>query len=571
MGRTVTISNGLIPVAGRPRPAPQPVGGVPRHPMRSASVIMVVLAAFFAVGGRLVRLAAIHEAAPDISISAPIATGVARPDLVDRQGRLLASDVEMPSLYADPLLIVDRDEAVEKLRKVFPDLDDRALLETLGDRTRRFEWIRRGLPPGVAQRVHNMGLPGLAFRPELRRAYPAGRLAGHVLGGVNVDNRAIAGIEQYLDAQGLVDPVYGAQLSIRPAVALSLDVAVQHALEQELGDAVKTFRAKGAGGIVLDVETGEVIASASLPRIDPAHPQASPRPEEIDRMTGGTFEIGSIFKLMTLAMALDSGAVTANSMIDVSQPLKVGRFEIKDHHGAAKSLSVRDIFIKSSNLGSGKLALQAGAERQRNFLASLGLTDRARTEAGAIAAPILPKPWGEIETITIGFGHGLAVAPLQFAAAAAALVNGGKYIEPSFLKRSAGMHIERRRVVSEATSAAMREMMRANVEELGGTGRRAAVDGYAVGGKTGTAEIAVRGRYDHNAVIASFLAAFPIDKPRYLTLVMVFRPSRTEASSGEITASHTAAPVTRKLISRIAPLLGVSPQQTVAGRWRRKT
>lgn len=565
MSHTVTISDGLIPVAGRPRPAPQPVEFTPRHPLRSASIILVVLTAFAAVGGQLMRLAAKHEGAADISISAPIATGVSRPDLVDRNGRLLASDVEMPSLYADPLLIVDRDETVEKLRTVFPDLDDRALLETLGDRTRRFEWIRRGLSPGIAQNVHNLGLPGLAFRPELKRAYPAGRLAGHVLGGVNVDNRAVAGIEQYLDAHGLVDPVFGAQPSTRPPVALALDVRVQHALEHELLEAVKTYRAKGAGGVVLDVETGEVVASASLPRIDPAHPQAAPRPDEIDRMSAGTYELGSIFKLMTVAMALDSGMVTPESMIDVSQPLKVGRFEIKDHHGGAAKLSVRDVFIKSSNVGSGQLALQAGAERQHAFLASLGLCDRIHTEAGAVAAPLLPKTWGEIETITIGFGHGLAVAPLQFAAAAAAIVNGGEYVAPTFLKRSARVHIGRRRVVSEATSAALREMMRANVEESGGTGRRAAVDGYAVGGKTGTAEIAVRGRYDRNAVIASFLGAFPIDKPRYLTLVMVFRPSRTEASAGEITASHTAAPVTRKLISRIAPLLGVAPQKMASG------
>lgn len=565
MGRTVTISNGLIPVAGKPRPAPQPAGATPRHPLRSASIILVVLAAFIAVGGQLVRLAAKHEAAPEISISAPIATGVARPDLVDRNGRLLASDIEMPSLYADPLLIVDRDETVEKLRNVFPDLDDRGLRETLGDRTRRFEWIRRGLAPAVAQRVHNLGLPGLAFREELRRAYPAGRLAGHVLGGVNVDNRAVGGVEQYLDANKLVDPVYGAQPSTRPPLALSLDISVQHALEKELADAVTTYRARGAGGVVLDVETGEVIASASLPRVDPAHPQLSSRPEEIDRMTAGTYELGSIFKMMTIAMGLESGVVTPESVLDVSQPLKSGRFEIKDHHGGAAKLSVRDVFIKSSNVGAGQLALQAGAERQRAFLTSLGLTERARTETGYLAAPMLPRTWGEIETITIGYGHGLAVAPLQFAAAAAALINGGEYVVPTFLKRPAGAEIERRRVVSEATSAAMRDMMRANVEERGGTGRRAQVEGYAVGGKTGTAEIAVRGRYDHNAVIASFLGAFPIDKPRYVTLVMVFRPSRTSASAGEITAGHTAAPVTRKIISRIAPLLGVAPRQSTAG------
>lgn len=565
MSRTVTISSGLIPVAGKRRPAPALADASPRHPLRSVSVVLAVLAAFGAVGTQLVRLAAHNRDAPEVSISAPIATGVARPDLVDRRGRLLASDVEMPSLYADPLLVVDRDETVEKLRAVFPDLNDGALRETLADRSRRFEWVRRGLAPGVAQRVHNLGLPGLAFRQELRRAYPAGRLAGHVLGGVNVDNRAVAGIEQHLDSQGLVDPVFGAQPTTRPAVVLSLDLSVQHALESELSDAVTTFRAKGAAGVILDVATGEVIASASLPRVDPAHPAATPRPDEIDRISGGTYELGSIFKLMTVAMALDSGSVTPESMIDVSQPLKVGRFEIEDHHGGAGRMSVRDIFITSSNVGAGLLALQSGAERQRAFLASLGLTERGRTEAGTMAAPLLPATWGEIETITIGFGHGLAVTPLQFAAAAASLINGGEYVAPTFLKRTGDAQVETRRVVSEATSAKLREMMRANVVERRGTGRRAAAEGYAVGGKTGTAEIAVRGRYDRNAVIASFLGAFPIDKPRYVTLVMVFKPSRTAASSGEITASHTAAPLTRKLVSRIAPLLGVAPQMSQSG------
>ncbi len=561
MGRSVTISSGLIPVAGRPRPAPPPAAAAPRCPLRSASVMLVILAAFASVSTQLVRLALKNDDAPGVAISTPVATSVARPDLVDRRGRLLASDVEMPSLYADPLLIVDRDETVEKLRSVFSDLDERALRETLGDKNRRFEWIRRGLAPRTAQGVHNLGLPGLAFREELRRAYPAGRLAGHVLGGVNVDNRAVAGIETYLDQEGLVDPVVGAQPSTRPAVALSLDLSVQHALESELGDALKTYRAKGAAGLVLDVETGEVIASASLPLVDPAHPSATPRPQEIDRIASGTYELGSVFKMITVAMALDSGAVSPQTPIDVSQPLGVGRFTIKDHHGGG-SLSVREVFLKSSNVGAGQLALQAGADKQRAFLAAFGLTERMRTEAGPLPAPLLPQTWGEIETITIGYGHGLAVAPLQFAAAAAALVNGGEYVSPTFLKRPAGAPIERRRVISEETSAMLREMMRANVEEHGGTGQRAAAEGYRIGGKTGTAEIAVKGRYDRNAVIASFVGAFPIDEPRYLTLVMVFRPARTAASGGEITASHTAAPVTRTLVTRIAPLLGIAPQRS---------
>ncbi|MCB1505563.1 MAG: penicillin-binding protein 2 [Hyphomicrobiaceae bacterium] len=565
MGRSVTISSGLIPVAGKATPVPGPGGAVPRYPLRSAAMMAAVLAAFSVVGVQLVRLAGQGAGVPVAAISAPIATGTSRPDLVDRSGRLLAGDVELPSLFVDPLLVVDRDELVEKLRGVLPDLDEPGLRSALAEKGRRFHWVKRGLSPALAQRVHNLGLPGLAFRQELRRAYPGGHLAGHVLGGVNVDNRAVAGIERYLDEAQLVDPVVSVEPSSRVPVQLSLDMRVQHALEQELIEAKRTYRAQGAGGVVLDVETGEVIASSSLPFVDPSRLDQTMAGGVIDRIAGGTYELGSIFKLMTVAMALDSGRVTANTVLDLSQPLSAGRFEFKDHHGGARAMSVRDVFLKSSNVGAGTLALNEGTKRQKAFLASLGLADQIRTEAGPVAGPVVPGNWDRAETITVSFGHGIAVAPLQFAAAAAALVNGGEYVAPTLLKRPAGAVVERRRVISEKTSAALREMMRANVAERGGTGERAATPGFAVGGKTGTAEIAVRGRYDRNAVIASFLAAFPIEKPRYVTLVMLFRPARTAASGGEITASRTAAPATRRLVGRIAPLLGLKPDATANG------
>ena len=529
-----------------------------RKPIRSVAVMAGVALAFASVGVQLVRLAAKHADAPSVAINAPMATGTSRPDIVDRKGRLLANDVEMPSLYVDPQAVVDRDELVEKLRKVLPALNEQELRQALGDKNRRFAWIERGLAPQVAQQVHNLGLPGLGFRQELKRAYPAGQLAGHLLGGVNVDNRAIGGIEQYLDARGLVDPVLQAQATTRPAVLLSIDMSAQHALESELANAVTTYGAKGAAGLVMDVNTGELIASASLPRVDPAHPSANPRPEEVDRISAGTYELGSIFKMMTVAMALDRRQVTPQTMIDVSEPIKIGRFTIKDHHAASGSMSVRDVFLKSSNVGAGRLALGAGADAQTSFLTKLGLTEQLSTDAGTVAFPVLPKIWGEAETATISFGHGMAVAPLQFAAAAAALVNGGSYVIPTFLKRSAGQKVESRRVISEQTSAALRKMMQANVVEQGGTGHRAAVAGVDVGGKTGTAEIAINGRYDPNAVIASFVAAFPIEKPRYLSLVLIYEPARTAASAGQITASRTAAPLTARLIERIAPLLGVA-------------
>lgn len=555
MRRGVTISTEAQTRAGQRLPSR--AGRLADAIHRTTFVTATVVFAFGMVAVQLVRLAATGAPVVQSNMSSPIATSLARPDIVDRNGRLLASDVEAPSLYADPLLISDRDEVVEKLRAVLPDLDSAALRDALADKTRRFVWVRRGLSPQMAQRVHDLGLPGLAFRNELRRAYPGGRLAGHVLGGVNIDNRAIAGIERHLDESNLVEPIVHAAPSTRRPVVLSLDLGVQHALEDELAAAMETYRASATAGLVLDVRTGEVLASAAMPGVDPAIATDALVDERIDRISGGTYELGSIFKLMTVAEALDAGRVGPGSMVDVTEPLKSGRFVIEDPHPAGRPLTVSEVFLKSSNVGAARLALGGGPTRQRAFLDSLGLLAPMRTEAAAIARPMLPARWEDIETITIAYGHGLAVAPLQFAAAAAALVNGGEYIQPTFLKRTG--EAPRRRVIRAETSAELRELMARNVAEGGGTGKRADAEGFAVGGKTGTAEIATRGKYDRNAVISSFLGAFPISEPRYLTLVMVFEPARTAASGGEVTASQTAAPVTARLVRRIAPQLGVWP------------
>lgn len=556
MRRGVTISTEARTRAGLRLPSR--AGRLADALHRTAFVTATVVFAFGMVAVQLVRLAATGTPAVQSNMSSPIATSLARPDIVDRNGRLLASDVEAPSLYADPLLISDRDEVVEKLRTVLPDLDSAALRDALADKTRRFVWVRRGLSPQMAQRVHDLGLPGLAFRNELRRAYPGGRLAGHVLGGVNIDNRALSGIERHLDERNLVEPIVHAAPSTRRPVVLSLDLGVQHALEDELAAAMETYRASAAAGLVLDVRTGEVLASAALPGVDPAIATDALVDERIDRISAGTYELGSIFKLMTVAEALDAGRVGPGTMIDVTEPLRSGRFTIADPHPAGRPLTVAEVLLKSSNVGAARLALGGGAERQRAFLDSLGLLGDMRTEVGTIAKPQVPARWDEIETITIAYGHGLAVAPLQFASAAAALVNGGEYIQPTFLKRN-GEAPPRRRVIRPETSVQLRELMARNVAEGGGTGKRADAEGFAVGGKTGTAEIATRGKYDRNAVISSFLGAFPISDPRYLTLVMVFEPARTAASGGEVTASQTAAPVTARLVRRIAPQLGVWP------------
>ncbi len=526
---------------------------------RSGLMALAVALAFVAVGGQLIRLAMRGQNEPSVSMSQAVPTSFARPDIVDRNGRLLATDVEMPSLYADPALVIDRDEVAEKLARVLPELDEAEVRRLLSDRTRRFVWLRRGLSPRLAQAVHDLGLPGLGFRRELKRAYPAGALAGHLIGAVNVDNKALAGIERHLDDNGSIEPVHGATLTGRAPLRTSLDLGVQHALDEELKAAMGRYEAKGAAGLVLDVTTGEVVAAQSLPGADPARIADLIDDSRQDKLAGGVYELGSIMKMATVAMALDGGQVTADSVLDVRQPLEAGRYTIRDPHPAGRPLTVAEIFVRSSNVGAGMLALEAGAERQRAFFDRLGLTASIKTEAGPVAAPLLPAQWNKVETITLAYGHGIALAPVQFAAAAAALVNGGRRVTPTLLRRLPGDMVAGDAVVTPETSRVMRELMRRNVTDPAGTGRKAAAAGYRVGGKTGTAELAVKGRYKASAVISSFLAAFPMEAPRYVALVMIFEPKPTKAAQGQLAAGNNAAPTAGRLIERIAPLLGIMP------------
>jgi cell division protein FtsI (penicillin-binding protein 3) len=525
---------------------------------------LTVALAFAAVGGQLVRLAWQNEDVSTIRVSmmsSPAKT-LARPDIVDRNGRLLATDVQMPSLYADPLLIQDADDAAERLVRLFPQLNVRDLRQSLADKSRRFVWVRRGLSPGMAQRIHDLGVPGLLFVDEIRRTYPAGRLGGHVLGRVDIDNRGTGGIERYIDDIGASEAAVGARLSARAPVRLSLDLGVMHALDEELAGAMTRYDAMAAAGLVMDVLTGEVVASVSRPGADPAMHEEAFDPNRIDRIAAGTYELGSIMKLVTVAMALELGQ-NLDSVVDTTEPLKAGRFTIEDLHPLGRPMSLAEVFIHSSNVGAGQIALSAGAETQKAFLEKLGLWSALKTEVSPGPAPQKPQQIGRIEQITLAFGHGLATTPLQFAAASAALVNGGTRVTPTFLAQDAEAPIVRGpRVVTTRTSALLRDVMRRNVTDPAGTGRRAEVPGFDVGGKTGTAEMAVHGGYRKKSVLASFVGAFPASNPRYVTLILLFEPKGQDATGGEITAGRNAAPTTARLIERVAPLLGV-PAQTL--------
>lgn len=534
---------------------------VPRLSRRRAAVVIGgVAACFAAVGAQLVALALSGRDVVRSSMTRPLSTAFARPDIVDRDGRLLATDVALYSLYADPSRVIDVNEAVETLRTLLPSLDEARIRAGLSDKTRQFLWIKRGLSPKLAQEVHNAGLPGFSFRQELTRAYPLGELAGQIVGSVDVDNKGLSGIERHLDASGLVEPVHGISRSPLRPVRLSLHVGVQYALEEELHSAIADYRAKGASGVVMDANTGEVLAAVSLPVPSTKAGDEAGADERIDKVARGTFELGSVFKIFTVAMALEQGIADPNSLVDVTKPLVEDGYTISDPHPSARPISVRDIFVKSSNVGAGILALEAGSQRQKAFLKNAGVLTALETEAGRVAPARYPAAWGSIETVTVSYGHGVAVSPLQFSAAAAGVLNGGYRVHPTFVlkgdrERAAnGAHAH---VVSGQTSRQLRSMMRDNVVLPYGTGRLAEVAGYRVGGKTGTAELPGRGGYKKSSVIASFLAAFPMEKPQYVVFVSVFEPKPTRANGGKLAAGRNAAPVAARVISRIGPMLRV--------------
>jgi cell division protein FtsI (penicillin-binding protein 3) len=523
----------------------------------------LVALAFLAVGLQTLRLALLGApGGPRMQLAEPLVRIYSRPDIVDRKGQLLATDLQFHSLFADPALVIDPDEASEKLAEVLPDLSQRDLRATLADRSRRFVWIRRGLPPATAQRIHDLGLPGLAFRTEPRRVYPQGRLAGHVLGGVSIDNRGLSGLEKHIDEALGLETGYSSDFS-RPPVTLTLDLGAQHGLDEELSLALAQYGASGAAGVIMDAATGAVLAASTLPDVDPGRPGEALLADRIDRLAAGTFELGSVLKIFTVAMALEDRIATPATVMDVRAPLEIGRWTIRDLVPSGRPLTMREVLVQSSNIGVAQLALRAGAQRQRAFLARLGLTEPMRWEAGALGTPRLPARWGEIEVATISYGHGIAVSPLQLVAASAPIFNGGMRVRPHTVETLPGIvpvASAAERVLSEQTSVQMREMLRRAVTGVNGTGRRAEVAGFEVGGKTGTAEMAVRGGYEARSVVASFLGAFPISAPRYLVLVTLIEPRHDASAGGRITAGVNAAPIAARVIARTGPLLGVVPR-----------
>jgi cell division protein FtsI (penicillin-binding protein 3) len=513
---------------------------------------------YLAIVGRLVQYAIAPETSEVAQAVAAVST-ISRPDIVDRNGQVLATDIKVSSLFAEPKNIIDVDEAVELLTHALPGLDVKDLRAKLSTK-KGFVWVKREISPRDQVAIHRLGIPGVGFLQENKRIYPNGDVVAHILGFADVDNKGIAGIEKYLDASGkTAAAVAEARTGVRPApIKLALDLKVQHAVRDELVAGMTKFRAIAASAAIADVDTGEIVSLVSLPDYDPNNPVDALKSDRINRVNVGVFEMGSTFKALTVAMALDSGQMNLQSRFDARAPLRYGRFRIDDFHPTRRVLSTPEVFVHSSNIGTAKMALALGVDAHKAFLKKMGQLNRLQTELPESSRPIIPPRWGELNTVTIAFGHGMAVAPIQSVMAVNALVNGGWLMKPTFLQRTVEQaRAESTQVIKPSTSIAMRYLLRLNAEK--GSAKKADIPGYRVGGKTGTAEKVINGRYSKTKNLTTFTAVFPMDAPKYMLLVVLDEPKATPETHGFTTSGWNAAPITGRMVERVAPLLGVEP------------
>lgn len=468
-----------------------------------------------------------------------------RGDIYDRHGFLLATTLKTPSLFVDPSLVFDRDALSSALVSIIPDLD-RSEISSVMQAKNRFGWIAHNITPAQQQSVLEIGDPSLGFKYEHKRVYPQGALFAHLVGYTDRDGLGLAGIERGYDDV----------LSAGEDVHLSLDLRLQHVVRREVMTAITDFTAKAGSGIILDVQTGEVLAGVSLPDFDLNAAGEAKDHEIFNRMTLGVYELGSMFKIFSTAALLELHNVPMSKTFDARKPLKIGRFTISDYHAKKRVMTIPEVFMYSSNIGSALMGKMIGGKALQAFYADLGLLDAMHFDIREIGRPIVPKIWRKSTTLTASYGHGLATTPLQMSAAVASIVNGGMAVHPVLIKVDEDAIAQTDvRVISEDTSEKMRKLLRLVVTK--GTGKNADVKGYALGGKTGTAEKSIGGHYRRDKLISSFVGAFPMDNPRYVLMVMVDEPNGNKESYGYATAGWVAAPAAKRILTSMASILGL--------------
>ena len=509
--------------------------------------IRIALVAFaFMLLIAIVRLAEVSVFSSDAhQPNLPQSLKIERADLTDRNGELLATTLETYSLYAEPRRVWNARETIAKISQLRPHLDRAALLAKL-EMDRSFVWLERGLTPKERQAVFDLGLPGLAFRKEPKRVYPRENLASHMVGFTNVDMQGVAGAER----------AFNDELTSKnaPSIALSLDLRVQFALADELARAREKFDALDASGVVMDIRTGEIIAMASVPNFNPNNPDTTSPETLFNHAAMSTYDLGSVFKPLTMAMAMEDSVVDQEELFPVQKPYKVRNKFIRDDHPSDVPLNIQGVLGESSNRGTAMIAQRIGGEQQQIHLRNLGLLSRVDYELAESAKPQVQSRWGEMTTVTVSYGHGLSVTPLALTAAIGGMLNDGIYVAPTVRKHSVASPAKGRRVFRSEVSQDMVDMMRFVVTD--GTGRKANIPGYGVMGKTGTAEKpSAEGGYDQTRLVTSFVAAFPHSRPRYAMIVTLDEPKAIEGTHGYATAGWNAAPTAGDVIRRIGLIL----------------
>jgi cell division protein FtsI (penicillin-binding protein 3) len=522
-------------------------------------VIAVLLLLFAAICGRLVQLGMVVQDTSIEGKARDIITAT-RPAILDRNGLELAVDVRVPSLFAEPRRIIDVDEAAAAVHSVLPDLSIDWLKQRLtGDKG--FVWIKRELTPAIEDKIMQLGIPGLDFLTESKRFYPGGNEAAHIVGAVNIDNQGIAGMEKAMDDEdvALLQQVGLARGNELAPVNLSIDLRVQHVMHDVLTDALSRYRAAAAAGAMMDIKTGEILGLVSLPDFDPNNPGSALQKDTFNRMTAGIYELGSTMKSVTIAGALDSGKVKITDTFDARFGVRFGRFTITDFHGKNRILTLPEVYKFSSNVGAIHIMQQWGKENFRAFLHKMQFDVPEPLELPERRNPVVPKTFSDIVAATASFGHGLSVSPIAMLRAMGAFANNGVMVRPTMYKTSlADAEKTYQQVISPETSAEMRYIMRLNANEGSGSRMNMLAQGYRAGGKTGTAEKVVNGRYDTSKVLSLFASVFPLDNPRYAMMILVDDP-HTEPGQGGHTAGWNAGEATGRIIARVAPMLGISP------------
>ncbi|MFH1158993.1 MAG: penicillin-binding protein 2 [Pseudomonadota bacterium] len=522
--------------------------------LRLLTIAMFLMMGYLAVGLRLIDLTLPgHSGRAEVPAGrekgAEALVKPLRGSILDRNGNLMAASLKMASVYADATLVDSPETLARQLSGILPELDAGDFLRKLAS-GKRFVWIQRNVTPKQEYALNALGNPALGFQEESRRIYPDANLTAHVVGYTDVDGNGLAGIERAFDRQ--------LSESGEP-IRLTIDLRVQHMLHRELGRAVREFRARAGIGMVMDVNTGEIIALVSLPDFDPNRANDATDGQKFNNATLGVFEMGSTFKLFSVAAALDSGRVRFSSTFDATDPIRQGRFTISDTHPQRRVLTVPEIFIHSSNIGAAKMASFIGNEGMKNFYRTLGFMERAPVELPERGFTLSPAPWRDIDTMTTSYGYGIAVSPLHLIRAASAIVNGGIMPVSTLLKpdENSSPSPAGERIVRAETSGQMRKLLELAV--AAGTGGNAWVEGYDVGGKTGTAEKNTHGGYERDVLLSSFLGVFPIRNPRYAVLAILDEPKPTENTHGFATGGWTTAPVVAQVIGQMGPLYQIPP------------